>query len=209
MIHMQITFRDDELAFLYGKDVKLKSITPHGDFEFTVLFEYTNEKLTPLINEKPTETKTTTPPQVCIDISNEMEYEQPSELECPPVEDIVEYLRSRENTVYDNALLQTYFFDRTLDTKVETNFYHRLKDATKKALLITEKEDNGKWEEKGYRNLGKTRRVKQYIFVKSKITPTKNIQGNNEAQLKDVMAKLSNEIKNELITIDKENETQH
>jgi hypothetical protein len=208
---MQIVFKRDELAFVFDKSMRVKSIIPLNECEFTVIFERCNDKTTPPIYETSYEKReriniqTQTPTQK----TDAPEHTQSNEIKFPSVEGVIEYIRSLDSYTYDNALVQEHFLGRVLDSRDEANLYHKLKDVINRAKERIQKEENGKWKEKGSRSLSKTRRAKQFTFVKPKITLHKNIQGENEVQFKDIMTKLSNGIKNELITIDKENENQH
>ena len=209
---MQIVFKQDELAFVFDKSMRVKSIIPLNECELTVIFERCNDKTTPPIYETShekrelTKLQTQTPTQK----TDALEHTQSNETKSPTVEEVIEYIRSLDSYTYDNALVQEHFLGRVLDSRDEANLYHKFKDVINRAKERIQKEENGKWKEKGSRSLSKTRRAKQFTFVKPKFTPRKNIQDKNEVQLKDVMTKLSNGIKNDLLTtIEKVNENEH
>lgn len=218
---MKITFRQDELAFVFDGYTRVKSIIPHGECEFTVIFERNVEEITPSLHEKLYEKHNQVPAQTPIQENNTQEYNQrkivendvenevENEVECPTVDDVVEFIKSLNNYTHDNALIQMHFLGRQLYSRDDMNLYHKLKDIIGRAREKIEENEQGKWKDKGFRKLSKTRRSKQFTFIKPKIIPTKNAQDKNEVQFKDVMTKLSNEIKKDLLAIEEVNENSH
>jgi hypothetical protein len=223
---MQITFRQDELTFVFDKYTRVKSIIPRGECEFTVVFERISEEITPSVHEKLYEKHDVAPAQMPIkenntqehnqqkiienEIENAIENEVENENECPTVDDVVEFIKSINiNYTHDNALIQMHFLGRLLYSRDDPNLYHKLKTIVGKARDKIAIDEHGKWKDKGFRNLSNTRRSKQFTFVKTKVIPTENTQDKNEVQLKDVMTKLSNEIKRDLLTIEEVNKNSH
>lgn len=179
---MQITFREHELAFSYDKNTKVKSIIPRGEYEFTVLFEYCNDESKQAVLEITSDPKVKVPE--CIpseQVLTQKDVTPECGDGCPTVDDVVKYITSRDNYTYDNALVQEHFFGRVLDSRVEANLYHKLKDITNRAKDRIQEEENGKWKEKGIRHISKTRRAKQFTFVKPKTVPVQNILDKTEA----------------------------
>lgn len=188
---MQITFRQDELAFVFDKNTKVKSITPRGECEFTVVFESYSEGVKPFVHETTYGDKVDIP--VITETAESQENNQSCEAECPTVDDVVEFIRSLENYTYDNALVQEHFLGCILDSRVNANLYHKLKDIINRAKNTIQKEEIGKWKEKGYRSLSKTRRAKQFTFIRPKSVPIKTIPSKNETQFEDEVEDIKHE----------------
>lgn len=176
---MQITLREDEIVFNYGKYMRVKNIVPHGEAEFTIIFERFDKETTPLVHETTHEEQIEATSNIPTQNNNTLEYIETYD-ECPTVDDVVEYIKSLENYTHDNALIQVHFLGRLLYSRADTNLYHRFKDIISKARDEIEINEQGKWKDKGFRKLSKTRRSKQFTFIRPNTTPIRAAHENNE-----------------------------
>lgn len=217
---MQITFKQDEIAFVFDKYTRVKSIIPHGECEFTIVFERSTEETPHSVHKELYDKHDIVPVLTPIQENNTQDYNQQkivendvdnekfikNDIKYPTVDDVVAFIKTRNNYTHDNALIQMHFLGRLLYSRDDTNLYHKLKMIIVKAREKIAIDEQGKWKENGFRDLSKTRRSKQYIFVKPKVTPTNDTHDKNEVQYKDVMTKLSNEIKKDLLAIEEVDE---
>lgn len=180
---MEIIFRQNELAFVFDKNTKVKRIIPHGEREFAVFFEEFNENNESSEHVTSPETQAIDQVQIPIKEDHNFEFEQVCGVNFPTLEDIIEYIKLKENYTYDNFQIQEHFFGRILSSREENGLHRKLIDLINRAKYNIGEEEKGRWKDDGFRKISNTQRTKVHTFVKQKshINENKVMANNDEA----------------------------
>jgi hypothetical protein len=71
----------------------------------------------------------------------------------PTVEEIVDYLETKNDYRHDNAELQLHFLGRVLNSREERQLYYKMRNIVKKAKDQIAKENEGMWVDAGTRSI--------------------------------------------------------
>ena len=94
-----------------------------------------------------------------------------TEVILPSVEEIVDYIISKEDFEHHTKELQEKYFGRPVKYRNEPALYGSLDRIVRNARKIIVKEHNGTWDSTERRNLGGKTNVTVYKFIKKEETP--------------------------------------
>lgn len=90
-----------------------------------------------------------------------------SKVDLPDVEEIIDYITTKQDFEHDNAELHEHFLGKKINSRSDRKTYFSFAVRISKAKEQIAQKYNGSWESLKKRDLGKRKRVKVFTFVKS------------------------------------------